>query len=205
MYVPRYLLANKNEMNARWDSHVRVHLGLALTIDPRTREYTRTKNSLPISIVLLSSTMSNAAEDREETTPNAADEAGDLIDHNTFDQLLEMDDEDDREFSRSIVWNYFEQADTTFVEMETALSEKDLDQLSSLGHFLKGSSAALGLTKVKASCERIQHFGAKKDESGTEPIDEETAMKRIEEILPVVKQEYAEAEKYLRKFYGDDA
>ncbi|ODQ56402.1 putative histidine phosphotransferase HPT1p [Saitoella complicata NRRL Y-17804] len=149
--------------------------------------------------------MSNAAEDREETTPNAADEAGDLIDHNTFDQLLEMDDEDDREFSRSIVWNYFEQADTTFVEMETALSEKDLDQLSSLGHFLKGSSAALGLTKVKASCERIQHFGAKKDESGTEPIDEETAMKRIEEILPVVKQEYAEAEKYLRKFYGDDA
>ena len=36
----------------------------------------------------------------------------------------------------------------------------------SLGHFLKGSSATPGLTKVKDSCEKIQHYGARKDEHG---------------------------------------
>jgi len=35
-----------------------------------------------------------------------------------------------------------------------------LKTLSELGHFLKGSSATLGLTKVKDSCEKIQHYGA---------------------------------------------
>lgn len=31
------------------------------------------------------------------------------------------DDEDDREFSRSIVFGFFEQAEQTFVDMENAL------------------------------------------------------------------------------------
>lgn len=39
-----------------------------------------------------------------------------------------------------------------------------LAELSSLGHFLKGSSAALGIIKVQASCEKMQHYGNKRDE-----------------------------------------
>jgi osomolarity two-component system phosphorelay intermediate protein YPD1 len=39
----------------------------------------------------------------------------------TFEQLLDMDDEDDHEFSYSIVHNYFEQAEATFKEMDKAL------------------------------------------------------------------------------------
>jgi osomolarity two-component system phosphorelay intermediate protein YPD1 len=38
-----------------------------------------------------------------------------------FEQLLEMDDEDDREFSKEIVWNYFDQAEATFQRMDKAL------------------------------------------------------------------------------------
>lgn len=45
----------------------------------------------------------------------------DLIDRNVFDQLLEMDDDDEREFSKSIVWNFFEQAEQTFTQIEDAL------------------------------------------------------------------------------------
>lgn len=45
----------------------------------------------------------------------------DVIDMDTFGQLLEMDDEDDRGFSQEIVWNFFEQANTTFGEMDEAL------------------------------------------------------------------------------------
>lgn len=81
---------------------------------------------------------------------------------------------------------------------------KDLSQLSSLGHFLKGSSATLGLTKVKDSCEKIQHFGIKKDEDGTHDIPDESAcLEKIKKTLDVMKEDYRQAEKYLLKFYDD--
>ncbi|KAG2193576.1 signal transduction histidine kinase [Mucor mucedo] len=125
----------------------------------------------------------------------------DLIDMNTFEQLLDMDDEDDHEFSYSIVLNYFEQADTTFKDMDEALEKKDLLELSRLGHFLKGSSAAIGLKKVKATCEKIQNVGNCQDEEGTGEIEKEDALKRITPLLPQVKTEYSEAEEYLKNFY----
>lgn len=45
----------------------------------------------------------------------------DLLDMATFDQLLDMDDEEDHEFSKSIVWDYFKQAEATFEDMDGAL------------------------------------------------------------------------------------
>jgi len=80
----------------------------------------------------------------------------------------------------------------------------DLAQLSSLGHFLKGSSATLGLTKVKDSCEKIQHYGGHKDESGTvdEP-DDAKCLHRIKDTLAAVKVEYADVEKTLKRFFHD--
>ena len=49
-------------------------------------------------------------------------EFGDSIDAMTFEQILEMDDdEEDREFSRSIVFGFFDQAETTFQKMEESL------------------------------------------------------------------------------------
>ena len=82
---------------------------------------------------------------------------------------------------------------------------KDLAQLSALGHFLKGSSATLGLTKVKDSCEKIQHFGANKDETGThdEPSDE-VCLTKCRKTVDQAKEEFKEVERLLRKFYHDD-
>ncbi|KAJ3014786.1 hypothetical protein HKX48_004962 [Thoreauomyces humboldtii] len=128
----------------------------------------------------------------------------DIVDHNIFDQLLEMDEDDeDRSFSRDIVINYFEQAETTFASMDKSLTEKDLTALSRLGHFLKGSSAALGLNKVKASCEKMQNYGNMKDERGNGSISADDALKRIASLLDQTKEEYKEAEEYLKKYYGD--
>ncbi|KAI8336609.1 signal transduction histidine kinase [Chlamydoabsidia padenii] len=128
----------------------------------------------------------------------------DLIDMNTFDQLLDMDDDDDdHEFSHSIVLNYFEQVETTFIDMDNALDKKDLPELSRLGHFLKGSSAAIGLKKIKATCEKIQNYGNCKDETGSSDISETDALKDITPLLPQVKEEYNEAEEYLKTFYDD--
>ncbi|TVY60719.1 Multistep phosphorelay regulator [Lachnellula suecica] len=145
-------------------------------------------------------------EERSEEGSVGLPDLGDSIDALTFEQILEMDDEDndDREFSKSIVFGFFEQAEQTFDQMDEALEKKDLPELSSLGHFLKGSSATLGLTKVKDSCEKIQHYGQQKDEAGTkdEP-DKQICLDKIKDILVVVKEQYEEVEKVLRRFYAE--
>lgn len=133
-------------------------------------------------------------------------EFGDNLDATTFEQILEMDDdEEEREFSRSIVYDFFDQAQVTFQKMDSNLEKKDLTQLSALGHFLKGSSATLGLTKVKDSCEKIQHFGANKNETGDrdEP-DNEKCLANCKKTIEQAKVEFKEVEKILRKFYHDD-
>lgn len=79
---------------------------------------------------------------------------------------------------------------------------RDLEELSRLGHFLKGSSATLGLTKVKDSCEKIQRYGKKENEDGSPELDEELCLSRITLTLSVVKTEYEEAESVLKTFFS---
>ncbi|KAF7846069.1 hypothetical protein BT93_L5327 [Corymbia citriodora subsp. variegata] len=143
---------------------------------------------------------------RSEEGSTGMPEFGDSIDLATFEQILEMDDdEDEREFSKSIVYDFFSQAETTFEKMDSNLESKDLDQLSALGHFLKGSSATLGLTKLKDSCEKIQHYGAHKDETGANVIsDDNVCLKACGKLIKQAKEEFREAEKALRKFYHDE-
>lgn len=76
--------------------------------------------------------------------------------------------------------------------------------MSQLGHFLKGSSATLGLVKVRDSCEKIQRYGKKENEDGSPETDEELCLKRITETLKALKTEYADAEKLLKKFFGTE-
>ncbi|KAF9918606.1 hypothetical protein BX616_007480 [Lobosporangium transversale] len=136
-------------------------------------------------------------EDQEEEDSNG------IIDHTTFDQLLEMDDEEDREFSKSLVFNYFEQAEQTFEELEEAMSRLGFADLSRLGHFLKGSSAALGLIKIKSSCERLQHYGNRKEADGVTSITNKEAELLIRALLIQMRKEYEEAKEYLKDFYKD--
>ncbi|KAF9342480.1 hypothetical protein BGX26_007450, partial [Mortierella sp. AD094] len=142
-------------------------------------------------------------ETETETEAEEFEDDDGIIDHTTFDQLLEMDDEEDHEFSRSLVWNYFEQAEKTFGDMDEAMEKLDFPDLSRLGHFLKGSSAALGLTKVKESCEKLQHYGNRKDAIGANTITNDEAESLIRALLIQMRKEYDEAENYLRVFYDE--
>ncbi|KAG5982357.1 hypothetical protein E4U55_002023 [Claviceps digitariae] len=137
-----------------------------------------------------------------EETEDKGSVFGDCIDINTFDQILEMDDPDDNEFSQSIVFGFFTQAEETFTKMDTAIEEKDLDQLSELGHFLKGSSATLGMVKVRDGCEKIQRFGKNENVDGSDEPDCDLCLKRIIEALESVKEDYKDVEAKLRKYYG---
>lgn len=75
--------------------------------------------------------------------------------------------------------------------------------LHTKGHFLKGSSAALGLIKVKASCEAIQVYGRLQDPKTHKEISEEIALQQAEKALSNAKDEYDEAEGWLKAFYDE--
>jgi osomolarity two-component system phosphorelay intermediate protein YPD1 len=89
----------------------------------------------------------------------------------------------------------------------TACREKKEDDylktLSELGHFLKGSSATLGLSKVKDSCEKIQHYGSLKDDTGLKDITEDEACKKLKAIIEQAKTEFTEVKEVLKEFYKD--
>ncbi|KAJ6260290.1 hypothetical protein Dda_4515 [Drechslerella dactyloides] len=129
-------------------------------------------------------------------------DARDYVELETFEQILEMDDDDDtREFSHALVLGFFEQAQTTFEDMDQKVMERDLGQLSALGHFLKGSSATLGISKVRDCCEKIQHLGALKDETGNDDISEDKALEKIRKLMPTLKSDFEAAKSFLERFY----
>jgi len=79
----------------------------------------------------------------------------------------------------------------------------DCKKLSSLGHFLKGSSATLGVTKVQNSCESIQHYGDLRDNKTAKNLAPDVALSKISAVLKEAKEEYKEAEIWLRKWYSE--
>ncbi|KAH8839767.1 hypothetical protein MCOR03_007082 [Pyricularia oryzae] len=127
------------------------------------------------------------------------------VDSTTFEQILEMDeDEAERDFSKPLVMGFFEQAEETFEKMDKALKDRDLKELSSLGHFLKGSSATLGFTKVKDSCQVIQQYGNKLKLDGTEEPSEDVCYEKIDKALVDAKKDMEGLKKLLNEFFVID-
>ena len=79
--------------------------------------------------------------------------------------------------------------------------KKDLLSLSELGHFLKGSSAALGVAKVQATCTSIQNYGKRSDDRSPTMLSESEALNRIKPLLKRVREEFEEASDWLIKYY----
>ncbi|KAJ3877181.1 signal transduction histidine kinase, partial [Lentinula edodes] len=126
-----------------------------------------------------------------------------IIDMEIFNQILELDEDDTHDFSREMVEAYYTQAAQTFNDMDAALIKKDLMTLSDLGHFLKGSSATLGVAHVQNSCEKIQRYGQLRDEEKGIDLDSKQALDLITLLISQVKGEYSIAEKWLRKWYTE--
>lgn len=61
----------------------------------------------------------------------------------------------------------------------------------------------MGVAKVQASCERMQHYGQRRDEEAGVSLTDEDALNRIESLLTQVKKEYSDAEKWLREWYKE--
>jgi osomolarity two-component system phosphorelay intermediate protein YPD1 len=75
----------------------------------------------PLAIVTAVWWTLTSRQPKESPAPKKLSEMTDVIDTATFDQILEMDDEDDMDFSKGIVYGFFDQAETTFEKMDKAL------------------------------------------------------------------------------------
>jgi len=126
---------------------------------------------------------------------------GDHVDDATFSQILEMDEES-HDFSMPLVVNFFEQADETFERMKSAVGSKDLAELSRLGHFLKGSSATLGFTRIKDSCQIIQQYGSNLNVDGSPEPKKDVCLKKITDALKAAQVDKAALEEKMNKFFG---
>lgn len=84
-------------------------------------------------------------------------------------------------------------------EADICSAGKRLAELSELGHFLKGSSATLGLVKVKDDCERIQHC----QEDVGDNLDDPKILDTIKGYITDAQDNHREVEVILRRFYGE--
>jgi len=81
-----------------------------------------------------------------------------IVDMDAFSQILALDDGDStREFSKALIWAFCDQAETAVEEMEHFLVKNEIEQFANKAHYLKGSSASLGLMKVSKTCQSIYH------------------------------------------------
>ncbi|TPX31396.1 hypothetical protein SmJEL517_g05262 [Synchytrium microbalum] len=86
--------------------------------------------------------------------------------------------------------------------MDAALHRGDYTALSKLGHFLKGSSAQIGLAKLKIACEKIQNVGRLLREDGAGSVTVDEALPYLGQLVLLAKQQYAEAELVLRREFS---
>ena len=92
-------------------------------------------------------------------------------------------------------------AETFFYDICARMSAAT-DDVSKLGHFLKGSSAAVGVIKVRDSCEYIQHYGKCHDTDGVTELQPDDVLNRLRQVMDNVKEQYEEARSVLRTFFG---
>jgi len=80
---------------------------------------------------------------------------------------------------------------------------RDLLELSKLGHFLKGSSATLGFSLIRDSCQVIQQYGSHLNVDGSREGDDSICLYKIQEALIVVKVHTAELKKKMEAFFQE--
>ncbi|KAG9661236.1 hypothetical protein KCU95_g19450, partial [Aureobasidium melanogenum] len=126
------------------------------------------------------------------------------IDVKIFREILELDDEDEQYFTRSLVCEFFALAQRTFAEMDECLESQDIKQLWTKARFLRGPSATLGIYKVESTCARIEQLTVVADTLQAEGDSKSTLCNSSRILLDQAKQYFAETEDALRRFYGMD-
>lgn len=85
-------------------------------------------------------------------------------------------------FTKDLLKQLKEQCTETFEKINTLINNNgNLKEISSLGHFLKGSSSALGLLRIAYYCEVIQNIALRKELSKTLKVESGNTITSISE------------------------
>ncbi|KAI5897887.1 histidine-phosphotransfer domain, HPT domain-containing protein [Schizophyllum commune H4-8] len=143
------------------------------------------------------------ASDDEDDDEKEDEEKGPPVKMEIFRQILELDDEDSHDFSREMVSDFFSQARDTLKTLDGAFTSSNLTTLADRGHFLKSSSASLGIYKVQEACGKIEQYGKKVADDGSS-LEKDDALKLIDALLKKVKVDIDAAETWLDEWYERD-
>ncbi|KAI4746727.1 hypothetical protein E4T50_02978 [Aureobasidium sp. EXF-12298] len=116
------------------------------------------------------------------------------IDAKVFSSILDLDDNEDQNFSWSLVFDFIELAKQTLDEMDACLSreQNDFKQLRDKATFLRGPFTTLGAYRMEGTCARIQQLVV---EGTRATLD--TAASLIQEA----RERFLVAEKALHQLY----
>jgi len=101
-------------------------------------------------------TVSYSARPKNVRKVTEVDMLDGVVDMEAFNQIVALDDGDiTKEFSKTLVTAWCEQAEDALEDMQRCLDAKNLTDAAHKAHYLKGSSASLGLIQVSKTCQAI--------------------------------------------------
>jgi len=101
-------------------------------------------------------TVSYSARPKNVRKATEVDMLDGVVDLDAFNQIVALDDGDvTKEFSKTLVTAWCEQAEDALEEMQRYIDAKNLTDAAHKAHYLKGSSASLELIQVSKTCQAI--------------------------------------------------
>jgi HPt (histidine-containing phosphotransfer) domain-containing protein len=110
-----------------------------------------------------------------------------IIDPQAIENLRALNPDDNDEFLREIAGIFLEDTPQRIAELTQSLTAGDVGKFTRAAHSIKGSSANLGATTLRAAAEKLEHQSRKDGLAGAAPLVDE------------IKREFARAEAELRK------
>ena len=116
-----------------------------------------------------------------------------LINWEIFNQLLQLDDNDQHDFSKQLLLDFFSLLDETIDKMNTKIQENEFKQVNEFGHFLKGGAAGIGASGIAKICEKIQIHDYNSFPNEINKTYFQSLINELQEIVPNIKQELFDA------------
>ncbi len=110
-----------------------------------------------------------------------------ILDPQAIDALRELNPDDNGEFVREIAGIFLDDTPQRIAELDSSLKSGDVTRFIRAAHSIKGSSANMGATFLKAAAERLEHHA------------KEHAMEGVDAMINDIKAEWNRAEAAIRE------
>jgi HPt (histidine-containing phosphotransfer) domain-containing protein len=112
-----------------------------------------------------------------------------IVDEDAYKQLKELDD-DDGDFSSSVIVDFFESTMQQMTELHIKIKARDYERAAEIAHFIKGGAAAIGAAQVRDTCDKLQYYKDRCRNTSMHPNYVNTLVSELDRQLIVAKTEY---------------